>query len=108
MQKILLGTLQILNFCYNNLVNAGMAVLFGPVAQLGAHHIRIVGVVGSNPIRSTKPNYSEAPDFRQVLLLFPVFLNAVYSKKTTFFEKRIYKVSSADVGRSIESFRGKG
>lgn len=27
---------------------------FGPVAQLGAHHIRIVGVVGSNPIRSTK------------------------------------------------------
>ena len=25
----------------------------GPVAQLGAHHIRIVGVVGSNPIRST-------------------------------------------------------
>ena len=26
----------------------------GPVAQLGAHHIRIVGVVGSNPIRSTK------------------------------------------------------
>ena len=29
-------------------------LLFGPVAQLGAHHIRIVGVVGSNPIRSTK------------------------------------------------------
>ena len=27
---------------------------YGPVAQLGAHHIRIVGVVGSNPIRSTK------------------------------------------------------
>ena len=26
----------------------------GPVAQLGAHYIRIVGVVGSNPIRSTK------------------------------------------------------
>ena len=26
----------------------------GLVAQLGAHHIRIVGVVGSNPIRSTK------------------------------------------------------
>ena len=25
----------------------------GLVAQLGAHHIRIVGVVGSNPIRST-------------------------------------------------------
>ena len=25
----------------------------GPVAQLGAHYIRIVGVVGSNPIRST-------------------------------------------------------
>ena len=27
---------------------------YGPVAQLGAHYIRIVGVVGSNPIRSTK------------------------------------------------------
>ena len=26
---------------------------YGPVAQLGAHYIRIVGVVGSNPIRST-------------------------------------------------------
>lgn len=26
---------------------------YGLVAQLGAHHIRIVGVVGSNPIRST-------------------------------------------------------
>ena len=26
----------------------------GLVAQLGAHHIRIVGVVGSNPIRSTE------------------------------------------------------
>ncbi len=31
-------------------------LLYGPVAQLGAHHIRIVGVVGSNPIRSTKNN----------------------------------------------------
>ena len=30
------------------------AAKIGPVAQLGAHHIRIVGVVGSNPIRSTK------------------------------------------------------
>lgn len=36
---------------------------YGPVAQLGAHHIRIVGVVGSNPIRSTKSEKSE---------LFPV------------------------------------
>lgn len=27
---------------------------YGLVAQLGAHHIRIVGVVGSNPIRSTE------------------------------------------------------
>ena len=30
------------------------ATSYGPVAQLGAHYIRIVGVVGSNPIRSTK------------------------------------------------------
>ena len=33
---------------------AVIAAPFGPVAQLGAHYIRIVGVVGSNPIRSTK------------------------------------------------------
>ena len=32
----------------------GQKIASGPVAQLGAHHIRIVGVVGSNPIRSTK------------------------------------------------------
>ena len=32
---------------YNNRVN-------GLVAQLGAHHIRIVGVEGSNPFKSTK------------------------------------------------------
>ena len=30
---------------------------YGPVAQLGAHHIRIVGVVGSNPIWSTKKRH---------------------------------------------------
>ncbi len=33
----------------------------GLVAQLGAHHIRIVGVEGSNPFKSTKRNDS----FRQ-------------------------------------------
>ena len=27
---------------------------YGLVAQLGAHHIRIVGVEGSNPFKSTK------------------------------------------------------
>ena len=32
---------------YNTRVN-------GLVAQLGAHHIRIVGVEGSNPFKSTK------------------------------------------------------
>ena len=32
---------------YNNLIN-------GLVAQLGAHHIRIVGVEGSNPFKSIK------------------------------------------------------
>ena len=30
---------------------------YGLVAQLGAHHIRIVGVVGSNPIWSTKKRH---------------------------------------------------
>ena len=36
---------------YNNRV-------IGLVAQLGAHHIRIVGVEGSNPFKSTnKPPY---------------------------------------------------
>ncbi len=29
-------------------------MLHGLVAQLGAHHIRIVGVEGSNPFKSTK------------------------------------------------------
>ena len=31
-----------------------MPQLYGLVAQLGAHHIRIVGVEGSNPFKSTK------------------------------------------------------
>ena len=38
-------------------------VIHGPVAQLGAHHIRIVGVVGSNPIRSTKKGAAFAAPF---------------------------------------------
>lgn len=38
-------------WCDNNEVKK---YRYGLVAQLGAHHIRIVGVVGSNPIRSTK------------------------------------------------------
>ena len=41
----------------------------GPVAQLGAHYIRIVGVVGSNPIRSTTKKES-----------------FVYQAKDSFFE----------------------
>ena len=40
---------------------------YGLVAQLGAHHIRIVGVVGSNPIRSTKQEKSEpVSDWKRV------------------------------------------
>ncbi len=31
----------------------------GLVAQLGAHHIRIVGVEGSNPFKSTKKSLFE-------------------------------------------------
>ena len=31
-----------------------MCLAHGLVAQLGAHHIRIVGVEGSNPFKSTK------------------------------------------------------
>lgn len=38
-------------WCDNNEVKK---YRYGLVAQLGAHHIRIVGVVGSNPIRSTR------------------------------------------------------
>ena len=30
-----------------------MVLHYGLVAQLGAHHIRIVGVEGSNPFKST-------------------------------------------------------
>ena len=43
----------------------------GPVAQLGAHHIRIVGVVGSNPIRSTKrkPLFTEQGFFLYLISL---------------------------------------
>ena len=32
----------------------------GLVAQLGAHHIRIVGVEGSNPFKSTKYRYTNS------------------------------------------------
>ena len=46
----------------------------GPVAQLGAHHIRIVGVVGSNPIRSTK---------RKGLFFTAPFLAMAYIKDVT-------------------------
>ena len=31
---------------------------YGLVAQLGAHHIRIVGVEGSNPFKSTKSRFA--------------------------------------------------
>ena len=46
---------------------AVIAAPFGPVAQLGAHYIRIVGVVGSNPIRSTK---KKTPPVWVVFFLF--------------------------------------
>ena len=45
-------------WCDNNEVKK---YRYGLVAQLGAHHIRIVGVVGSNPIRSIK-NTIRFPD----------------------------------------------
>lgn len=41
---------------------------YGPVAQLGAHHIRIVGVVGSNPIRSTRKQ--ETPRRKAAVFFF--------------------------------------
>ena len=50
----------------------------GPVAQLGAHYIRIVGVVGSNPIRSTMPEQSRLCSgifFAKVLLALLPFLS---------------------------------
>ena len=51
-------------WCDNNEVKK---YRYGLVAQLGAHHIRIVGVVGSNPIRSTKQEKSEpVSDWRRV------------------------------------------
>lgn len=45
----------------------------GPVAQLGAHHIRIVGVVGSNPIRSTKK--------RTTAVILPWFFFYIFASK---------------------------
>ena len=53
--------------------NAKEHKIFGPVAQLGAHYIRIVGVVGSNPIRSTKKETSF------VYLTKEVFYNDIHS-----------------------------
>ena len=40
-----------LDFCFRGRYNSEVQ---GLVAQLGAHHIRIVGVEGSNPFKSTK------------------------------------------------------
>ena len=44
-----------------------MQVLYGPVAQLGAHYIRIVGVGSSNLLRSTKKNTTRRVVFFLVL-----------------------------------------
>ena len=44
---------------------------FGPVAQLGAHYIRIVGVVGSNPIRSTNFWVAWSVLLQAIRLLWP-------------------------------------
>lgn len=44
---------------------------FGLVAQLGAHHIRIVGVEGSNPFKSTTKETSFVyQDKRGFFILF--------------------------------------
>ena len=40
----------------------------GLVAQLGAHHIRIVGVEGSNPFKSTKQK--DLPNGRSFCLVW--------------------------------------
>ena len=41
----------------------------GLVAQLGAHHIRIVGVEGSNPFKSTKKEVTFV--YQKLLLFYP-------------------------------------
>ena len=43
--------------------------ILGLVAQLGAHHIRIVGVEGSNPFESTT---SEQAAYRLLRLFMPL------------------------------------
>ena len=56
-------------------------VPFGPVAQLGAHYIRIVGVVGSNPIRSTKSRLIESVSLLFLSALQFIFENTIMNKK---------------------------
>ena len=82
---------------------------FGPVAQLGAHYIRIVGVAGSNPVRSTtssRTSYrsrrlfykslrsfipslllSKSNPLRWALIWFSFFLRGLQIVRDDFFQK---------------------
>ncbi len=59
-------------------------VRYGLVAQLGAHHIRIVGVEGSNPFKSTNKNTA---------ILAVLFIGMVFTKRR--FEKSVAARTSA-------------
>ena len=67
----------------------------GLVAQLGAHHIRIVGVEGSNPFKSTKRNDSIRKEavvsfvlFSFHSSLFSLLCKLSYQRKEKREEKR--------------------
>lgn len=60
------------NFSLTNRKNRAIIVTLvchGLVAQLGAHHIRIVGVEGSNPFKSTITHRYELFWFKNVFCL---------------------------------------
>lgn len=56
----------------------------GLVAQLGAHHIRIVGVEGSNPFKSTKNRQASLEVCR--FLLLHASLNPVTEGKNKCYD----------------------
>ena len=67
-----------------------MVLHYGLVAQLGAHHIRIVGVEGSNPFKSTKKKRQFSTEDCRFFLFFSLFSfrSSLFSKIVVSREKR--------------------
>ena len=73
------------------IIRAGrLALLFGPVAQLGERTVRIRKVVGSNPFRSTIKS-REIKRFRGFLQLFgEIYMDANRAFPANFGDFREY------------------